>query len=116
MNWTALTDKHQLAAIKQKSREHPIVIFKHSTRCSISAMALSRLERSWDEAALPKVEAYFLDLISYRDVSNAVADEFGVYHESPQIMVIIDGEVVYDDSHMGISFASLKESLAQRTN
>ena len=116
MNWTPLTDLSQLAILKQESHDHPVIIFKHSTRCSISAMALSRLERGWDDDALPGVDTYYLDLISYRDISNAVADEFGVYHQSPQIIVVINGEAVYDDSHMGISFASLRESLAQHTN
>jgi bacillithiol system protein YtxJ len=116
MNWTALTDISQLASIKEKSHNYPIVIFKHSTSCSISAMALSRLERGWDESAIPTVEAYFLDLIAYRQISNAIADEFGIYHQSPQIMVISNGEVIYDDSHMGISFSSLKKTLADRVN
>lgn len=116
MNWTALTDISQLATIKEKSHDHPIILFKHSTRCSISSMALSRLERGWDDTALPKVEAYFLDLIAYRDLSNAVANEFGVYHQSPQIMIIRNGEAIYDDSHMGISFSSLKKTLAERVN
>lgn len=116
MNWTTLTDIDQLVDIKQKSHEHPIIIFKHSTRCSISSMALSRLERGWDDSALPKVEAYFLDLIAYRQISDAVADEFGIYHQSPQIMIIANGEVIYDDSHMGISFSSLKKTLAERVN
>ncbi len=116
MNWTALTDISQLADIKQKSQEHPIVMFKHSTRCSISSMALSRLERGWDDSALPQVEAYFLDLIAYRQISNAVAEEFGVYHQSPQIMIIVDGGVIYDESHMGISFSSLKSALAEQVN
>jgi bacillithiol system protein YtxJ len=116
MNWTALTDIGQLADIKQKSHEHPVILFKHSTSCSISSMAFSRLERGWDDSALPNVEAYFLDLIAYRQISTAVADEFGVYHQSPQIMIIVDGEVIYDDSHMGISFSSLKKTLADRVN
>ena len=100
MNWITLNDEKQLETIKEQSKEQPVVIFKHSTRCSISAMALNRLER----ASQPEgVLFYFLDLIANRAVSNKVAEIFGVHHESPQVLVIRNGECIYDDSHSGIS-------------
>lgn len=89
-----------------------MVIFKHSTRCSISAMALNRLEREFDQARMGESPIYFLDLISFREVSNQVAEEFEVMHQSPQVLVIKGEECVYDDSHMGINFADLAQQVS----
>ena len=108
MNWIPLTQPGQLTNIVERSFTIPQVIFKHSTRCGTSAMILSRLERS---AAEGNIEFYFLDLIKYRDISNQVADQFGVYHESPQLLLIKNGECTYDESHMGISMDELAEQL-----
>ena len=78
------------------------VIFKHSTRCPISMMAKRRFEMDWDK--LPAdIPLYFLDLIKYRDISNQIALDFHVYHESPQVLLIKAGECVLDQSHGGIS-------------
>ncbi len=85
MNWIPLTNLSQLEDIKEKSKQKPQVIFKHSTRCSISSMAKGRLERS---TAPDAADFYFLDLISYRDISNRIANDFSVYHESPQVILI----------------------------
>lgn len=63
-------------------------------------MVLSRIERSWNNHP---TKAYFLDLISYREISNLIADEFHVEHESPQVLLIKGGQSVYDASHMAIS-------------
>ncbi len=106
MNWKNLSDAEGLEEIKRKSAHTPQVIFKHSTRCSISSMAKSRLER----IAPPKeIDFNFLDLISHRDISAKVADEFNVEHESPQILLIKNGECVYDESHTGISMDEIIE-------
>ncbi|MGM0580289.1 MAG: bacillithiol system redox-active protein YtxJ [Bacteroidota bacterium] len=112
MNWNRLDSKEVLDNIIEESKTNPVVIFKHSTSCSISAMALNRLERSWKDNEMGEVKAYYLDLISYRDISNAVAEKFGVMHQSPQILLIKNGECVYDDSHMGISYQNLKSGVA----
>ena len=78
------------------------IIFKHSIRCSTSLMAKRRLEM--DKATFPTdIPAYFLDLIRFRDISNLVAEDFQVYHESPQLLVIKDGECILDQSHGHIS-------------
>jgi len=101
MNWNNLDSTNQLEEIKQTSNVDPVLIFKHSTRCPISSMSLSRLERKWADT---NIQAYFLDLISYRDVSNAVEREFGVLHQSPQALLIKGGKVVHHSSHSGIDF------------
>lgn len=100
MNWIPLETLQQLHDIKNGTGYS--LIFKHSTRCSISMMARKRLEQ--DKEYIPAETAvYFLDLIRYRDISSAVADIFDVYHESPQLLVIKDGECIYHASHGNIS-------------
>ena len=110
MNWIPLESIDQVNQIVERSKEKPCVIFKHSTRCSISSMAKFRLEGDWDLSE-NKVEAYYLDLIAHRDVSQYIAEELSVYHESPQIILIKDGEVIYDESHLDITVNELKECL-----
>lgn len=106
MNWTALTEEQQLDVIRQQSFEQPVVIFKHSTRCSISDMAKGRLERA---QAPEEIAFYYLDLIRYRPVSNKIAEDFQVQHESPQVLLIRNGACIYDESHSGISMEELAE-------
>lgn len=108
MNWILLTEEEQLSDIKEKSKQQPVVIFKHSTRCSISAMAKSRLER---EEPAANTLFYYLDLIRYRSVSNKIAEDFSVHHESPQILLIKNGECTYDESHNGISMQDIAEQV-----
>lgn len=108
MNWIPLNSSEILEQLINLSQQKPQVIFKHSTRCSISSVAKSRLEKSTapDEASF-----YYLDLISYRQLSNSVAERFGIEHESPQILMIKDGKCVYDESHTGINMNEIIEQL-----
>lgn len=110
INWIELTDVLQLQEIEAISGEKPVVIFKHSTRCSISRMALKQFEREFD--LNDTVDAYFLDLIAHRDVSNEIAQKFGVYHESPQLILIKNGKAVYDVSHSDINAEALKSKVS----
>ncbi len=107
MNWITLNDINQLQQIEQESYQKPQVIFKHSTRCSISSMVLRRLER---EGAPDTMDFYFLDLIKNRNISNKVSDMFHVSHESPQILLIKNGGCIYDESHYAISMNALAEN------
>lgn len=102
LNWHELTSENDLQKAIEESHEQPVLIYKHSTRCSISGMALNRLERDWSKE-MEHIKAYYLDLINYRETSNAIAETFNVYHESPQVILIKDGKAIYDDSHMSIS-------------
>jgi bacillithiol system protein YtxJ len=106
MNWIPLTSEAQLSDISTRSLDKPQVIFKHSTRCSVSSMALSRLERSESSDA---IDFYYLDLIKYRPISAQIAEQFNVEHESPQILLIKNGVCTYDESHMGISMEEILE-------
>jgi bacillithiol system protein YtxJ len=109
MNWINLAIPQQIEEIRQKSYQKPQVIFKHSTRCSISNMALNRLERS----TLPdNIDFHYLDLLIHKDISNKIAEEFGVYHQSPQVLLIKDGKSVYDESQMAITMDEIKEAAA----
>jgi bacillithiol system protein YtxJ len=107
MNWVQLTNLTQLEDIVGLSNEKPIAIFKHSTRCSISRMALKQFEREFDSA--DKITPYFLDLLLHRDISNEIASRFGVIHQSPQLIVIKEGKSVYDASHSDIQADDLKQ-------
>lgn len=111
MNWIKLTTTSQLEDIEKESYKHPVVIFKHSTRCSISAAALSRLERSLNVQEIGTTPFYYLDLLQYRDLSSAIAEKFGVHHESPQILILKDGKAIYHASHMAIHYQEIVKKL-----
>ncbi|WP_395617178.1 bacillithiol system redox-active protein YtxJ [Aquirufa sp.] len=108
MNWIPLTDEKQLVEIVETSQEKPVVIFKHSTRCSISSTALNRFERAWDSENTP---AYYLDLIAYRPISGQIAEQFAVEHQSPQVLVIDKGACPYSATHWDISVDEIKPYL-----
>lgn len=111
INWEKLDSIEQLNKIDSLSRAQPVVLFKHSTRCSISGASLNRLERKWDNEKAGSIAPYFLDLIAHRDISGEVAKRYNVTHESPQVLLIKDGECVYHNSHFGISFDELVENM-----
>ena len=110
MDWKELTSEEQLDTIRKESSGKIQVIFKHSTRCSISSMALNRLEKA---KTLPPADFYYLDLIANRNISNSIAEQFDVYHESPQILLIKNGTCIYDESHSGITMDELIEQVSQ---
>ncbi|RXK47664.1 bacillithiol system redox-active protein YtxJ [Aquirufa rosea] len=110
MNWNNLNELSQIDQIIEDSKKQPIVVFKHSTRCSISATSLNRLERAWNVDNTP---AYLLDLIAFRTISNQIADTFQVEHQSPQVLVIDQGKCSYHASHWDISMDELKPYISQ---
>ena len=105
MKWNNIHTQEDLQKAIELSKEKPVAIYKHSTRCSISSMALNRLERAWSNGE--GIEPFFLDLISYRDLSQKIAHDLDVQHESPQIILLKHGKPVYNASHMDISFKDL---------
>lgn len=111
MEWNYLKSESALEEIKKESFNQSVVIFKHSTRCSISSMVLDRLQRAWNQQEVGNVKPYYLDLVANRPVSNKVSEAFDVTHESPQLLLINQGNCVYHTSHMGISFQELKKQL-----
>jgi bacillithiol system protein YtxJ len=112
-SWLPLTQPEQLTDIVRESHEHPVLIFKHSTTCSISATAKAKLERQWSTADLPDgTPLYYLDLLRFRPISAQIAQEFGVQHESPQLLLIQDGKCTYHASHMGIRLADVADAVS----
>lgn len=107
MNWTSLDDVALLDEVDRLSAEKPVLIFKHSTRCSISSAALGRLEREWTKADDERHTAFFVDLLRFRPISNAIAERYGVEHESPQALVISNGKCIYSVAHFGITYKEL---------
>jgi bacillithiol system protein YtxJ len=99
MNWLTLDSPKGVEDIIARSKERPQLVFKHSTRCSISHMAKSRLERGPVSA---DIDYHYLDLLQFRPLSNQIAEIFQVHHESPQILLIRNGECIYEESHNGI--------------
>jgi len=110
MHWNPLTDVHQLDEIVEISQNQPVVIFKHSTRCSISSTSLSRFERAWGAT---ENAAFYLDLIAYRPISLEIAEKFGIQHQSPQVLVINKGACTYSATHWDISVDELKPYLSE---
>lgn len=111
MNWQTLNSVEQLREVLEESKNEPVVIFKHSTSCSISSMAKSRLERQWDDNGLSNIKTYYLDLLSYRPISNEIAELLQVRHESPQLLLVQDGMCTYHASHLGINVDALKKKV-----
>lgn len=107
--WQPLTSLKQLEHIKESSHEKAVVIFKHSTRCGISRAVLKRFEADFDNSA--DADFYFLDLLRFREISNEMAQQFAVRHESPQILLIKNGKCVHDASHGDISFTEIANRL-----
>ncbi len=110
MNWNNIQSEKQIDKIIERSKDVPCLIFKHSTSCPISSMAKSRLEMAWNLKG-EEVEPYYLDLIAYRAISNKIASDFGIRHESPQVLLIKDGVCAFNTSHLDISVDGVKENL-----
>ena len=108
LSWTPLISLDQLDQIKDQSKTIPVVIFKHSTRCIVSRMVLREFESSSDKDG-KSVALYFLDLLSYREISNQVGEIFQVFHQSPQLIVIKNGEAIYHASHNEIKADAIKD-------
>jgi bacillithiol system protein YtxJ len=107
MDWIELTTEDQLTALTEKSFQASQVVFKHSTRCSISSVVLRRLEKE-----NPAIDFYYLDLIRHRSLSDKIAVQFQVHHESPQVLLIKNGECIYAESHMAIQMDDILEQAA----
>ena len=101
-DWIDLHSSDQLEVLNDTSYHHSQLIFKHSTSCGISGMVKRSFQTQSD---LPEegISYYLLDLLRYRDISNAIAEKYNVRHESPQVLVIRNGEVVAHGSHHNVS-------------
>ena len=108
LSWENLESVDQLHNLIKNSKIKTKVIFKHSTRCGISRMALNSFERNYENLD-QEVTYYMLDLLQYRDVSDAIASELNVAHQSPQVIVLKDGLVLHTESHHGIDVKKIQQ-------
>lgn len=108
MNWKNLENETELENLVSFSYTKPQVIFKHSTRCSISTIAKNRI----DKVDSTDIDFNYLDLIAHRSLSNLIAQKFNVHHESPQVLLIKNGECIFDESHNSIYFQEIVEALS----
>ncbi len=111
LHWNPITSAATVESLKELSHTVPCLILKHSVSCNISAIAKYRLDTDWDFGT-DVLEPYYLDLLRFRPVSKYIAETFDVHHESPQVLLIVGGECVYDASHLDIRVEELKEALA----
>ncbi|MDE0772640.1 MAG: bacillithiol system redox-active protein YtxJ [Salibacteraceae bacterium] len=109
--WVELTSVEQAKEAIANSTEHPVLFFKHSTRCPISTMAYRRLETDAPELT-SNVNLKYLDLIAYRDVSDWLANTLNVTHQSPQVILVQNKEVVHIATHSEINGAEIIEVIA----
>lgn len=106
--WKKIESETDLAALNEQSFHAAQLIFKHSTRCSISSMALGRMQRAQQPE---KLDIHLLDLLKFRNLSNKIAGEYNIGHESPQVLLIKDGKCVYHASHSEIDMRDIAKAL-----
>jgi bacillithiol system protein YtxJ len=107
MEWNKITADEQVQEADTASYHQAVLIYKHSSRCGICSTALSRIERKFGGRDASKLKPYFVDVLGNRDVSQAIAQKYGVEHASPQALVISKGKCVLVQNHMEISYDDL---------
>jgi bacillithiol system protein YtxJ len=103
--WNHINSIEELNLAISNSNEQSILLFKHSTSCSISSMAKSRLEDKWSEEL--EITPYYIDLLAFRNVSNEIAERFNVTHQSPQVLIVSNEKCVGNCSHNEINLDSI---------
>jgi bacillithiol system protein YtxJ len=112
MKMFELTNQNQISEIDALSASKPVIIFKHSKRCSISSAALNRFEKLYSNEDSNELPAYYLDLIKHRDISNLLAQHYKVEHQSPQTLLIQNGKCTHHASHFEIDLDEIRDRLA----
>lgn len=114
LNWKVLDDKMQIDHAIEVSNEKPVVIFKHSTRCGISRMVLNQFQNNaeFDEE---QVLLLYLDLLAHRAISDEISERFGIVHQSPQMIILKDENVVHHSSHSAIVPSAIDQILNKST-
>jgi len=111
-NWNVLTDELEVEKIIEASREQPQLIYKHSPTCGICAMAKDKIEQGFGEIS-DKTGMYFVNVINARPASNAIEEKLQVRHESPQVLVLRNGECIWHTSHYSIKADTILEALKE---
>ncbi|NNC83214.1 MAG: bacillithiol system redox-active protein YtxJ [Flavobacteriales bacterium] len=112
--WEGLRSMDALETLLKNSEARPQVIFKHSTRCGISRHVLRNFENDWDSKE--STEVYLLDLLAYREISNAIESRFGVVHQSPQVVVLYEGKPIFHASHQSIDAHEIGQHIKAMVN
>ncbi|MGB0864714.1 MAG: bacillithiol system redox-active protein YtxJ [Saprospiraceae bacterium] len=115
MNWTNLERIEQIEEVVLQSKTVTCLIFKHSTSCNMSAMAKYKLEEDWTFSE-NEVRPFMVDILKYKNISNAISEEFQEYHQSPQVLLIKEGECFYEESHLDISVEDIQETVVSVCN
>jgi len=110
MEWIDLKSLSELDEIDIESRNTIIILFKHSTRCSISDIALSRI-RHQPNNLIQNTKIYYLDIFRHREISNEIERKYHVYHESPQVLLIKNGDCFFDCSHLDITWTLITDQI-----
>lgn len=105
--WKTIRSEEDLEKVIKESYENRVAIFKHSTSCFISKTVLKNFEKEIENSDEQNVSFYFLDLLAFRPISNKIADDFGIRHESPQLIVFENGEPINNASHQDISLSQI---------
>jgi bacillithiol system protein YtxJ len=106
-DWKAITDNSQLVEIENESYNKPVVVFKNSSRCGISQSMLSIFQEDMRQENTGGISFYLLDIVNNRSISASIAQQFNLQHESPQLLVIENGECTYYKNHWDISFSDM---------
>ena len=101
LNWFTIKSKDQLQELDRLSKEKLMVIFKHSSSCPISKMVFKRFQKEADFED-EKADLFYVNVLDQRDISNAIAEHYGVLHQSPQLIIIKNEDVVHHASHSAI--------------
>jgi len=101
-----VTDVETLDAMIESSGERPLVIFKHSLTCSVSSAAYEQMAQYEGGVALIEIQ-------NARDLSSTIASRFGVAHESPQVIVLRQGQAFWNASHFKITAAAVAQAVRE---
>lgn len=110
--WNDLDNISQIKAAISASEHRPQLIYKHSSRCSVCFFAKKQVEEI-PETMREQLDLYFVDVIGWREVSDAIAEEFSITHESPQLLIIYDRAVVWHGSHREIQSNVITDKLGE---
>ena len=114
MDWHLLTASSTLEEAISLSYTQPVLLFKHSYRCSISAVVFSRMQREW-KAPPTQIAAYLVDVVKERNLAREIADRLGIRHESPQALILRNGNCTYQSSHMAVTVGDLMKAVESDT-
>lgn len=105
--WKTIKSEEDLEKAIKQSYQNKVAIFKHSTSCFISKTVLKNFEKEIENSDEQNVSFYFLDLLAFRQISNKIAEDFGIRHESPQLIVFENGKAINNTSHQDISLSQI---------